>query len=53
MIPGRYNYLIDSDTEYQEIIEKIDSRIKAYKEKKAALTKGWQERKQSKKIGIP
>ena len=46
-------YLIDSDTEYQEIIDKIDFRIKTYEEKKAALTKGWQKRKQSKQIGIP
>lgn len=46
-------YLIDSDAEYQEIIDKIDSIIKTYEEKKAALAKGWQKRKQSKQVGIP
>jgi hypothetical protein len=46
-------YLIDSDAEYQEIIDKIDTQIKAYEEKKIALAKGWQRRKLSIQSGIP
>ena len=46
-------YLIDSDVEYQELIDKLNTTITQYQRKINAITNGWQKRRQSKLSGTP
>ena len=44
-------WLIDSDVECQEIVDRLDSTIREYTAKRDAIIRGWQKRKQSKLTG--
>lgn len=46
-------WLIDSDVEYQEVIDSLNSTIKTYTEKRDAIARGWQKRKPSKSTTNP
>ena len=46
-------WLIDSDAEYQEIVDRLNSTIRTYTAKRDAITRGWQRRRQSKLTGNP
>jgi hypothetical protein len=46
-------YLIDSNTEYQDLINKLNATITQYQHKISAITNGWQRRRQSKLSGNP
>jgi len=46
-------WLIDSDAECQEIVDRLDSTIQEYTAKRDAIKRGWQKRKQSKIAGNP
>ncbi|WP_299982107.1 hypothetical protein [Desulfobacula sp.] len=41
-------WLIDSDEEFQEIIDRLNSTIDQFTAKRDAIERGWQKRKQSK-----
>lgn len=41
-------WLIDSDAEFQEVIDRLNATIETYVAKRDALTRGWQKRKNSK-----
>ena len=46
-------WLIDSDAEYYEIIDRLNSTIEQFTAKRDAIERGWQKRKQSKISGKP
>ncbi len=46
-------WLIDSDAECQEIVDRLDAIIRAYAIKRTAIVNGWTRRKQSKASGRP
>src|ERR1035437_615989 len=46
-------WLIDSDAEFQEVIDRIDATIAAFKAKRDAIEDGWKRRKRSKLSGTP
>ncbi len=46
--PNAGYWLIDSDAECQEIIDRLNSTINAFITKRDAIIRGWQRRKQSK-----
>jgi len=51
--PRRGYWLIDSDTEYQEVVDGLDAMIRAYQAKRVAMTNGWTRRRQSKTTATP
>jgi len=51
--PQRGYWLIDSDAECQEVVDRMDAMIRAYQTKRAAIISGWARRKQSKATGTP
>lgn len=46
-------WLIDSDAECQEVIDRLNSTIQEYTKKRDAIMRGWQKRKQSKNTNNP
>ena len=44
-------WLIDSDAEFQEIVDRLNSTINNFTVKRDAIKRGWQRRKQSKSTG--
>ncbi len=51
--PQRGYWLIDSDAECQEVVDRLDAIIRAYTTKRTAIINGWRRRKQSKTSGSP
>ncbi len=51
--PQRGYWLIDSDAECQEIVDRLDAIIRAYAIKRTAIVNGWTRRKQSKASDRP
>lgn len=46
-------FLIDSDQEYQEVVDRINATVRDFEEKKDAISRGWNRRKQSKQTLTP
>lgn len=46
-------WLIDSDGECQEIVDRLNATIRDYQEKRDAIMRGWARRKASKASGNP
>jgi len=46
-------WLIDSDAECQEVVDRLNSTIQEYTKKRDAIIRGWQKRKQSKNTANP
>ncbi len=46
-------WLIDSDAECQEIVDRLNATINAFTAKKNAIIRGWQQRRQSKLTSNP
>nr|WP_319494844.1 hypothetical protein [uncultured Desulfobacter sp.] len=51
--PQKGYWLIDSDAEYQEVIDRLNSTIDQFIAKRDAIKRGWQKRKQSKSTQTP
>jgi len=51
--PPKGYWLIDSDEEYQEVIDGLNSIIETYTTKRNSITRGWEKRRQSKKTADP
>jgi hypothetical protein len=46
-------WLIDSDAECQEIVDRLNATIRDYEEKRDAIVRGWTRRQRSKASGNP
>jgi len=51
--PQRGYWLIDSDAECREIVDRINATIRDYEAKRNAIISGWRRRKASKASGNP
>jgi len=51
--PQKGYWLIDSDAEYQEVVDRINSTITELTAKRDAISRGWTKRKASKSTATP
>ena len=51
--PNHGYWLIDSDSEYQEVVDRLNATIATYVAKRDSIIRGWNKRKQSKTTGTP